>query len=154
MSGMLRCKDEEEFKRLLAGRAVRVHGEISKKPATAAKSPDLPRSGSDLEELMASQIRAVGNLPEPIRDQPYLIGRAHRLDFAWPDYTVDTLRIGLEVQGMAHRIKGKFLADIEKRVLGQQQGWLILEVAGEHVRNGKAMEWLQAMFARAAHIDG
>ena len=29
------------------------------------------------------------------------------------------------------------------------QDWLVLEVGGDQVRSGKAMEWLQQLFARA-----
>lgn len=162
MAGMLRCKDEEEFKRLVAKGSLRVHSDASARcaPAGAKETSKTQRSAtranstvsstSEIESLLLMQIRTVGNLPEPdLIDKPYLVGRAHRIDLGWTQWTVNGWRIGVEVQGMAHRIKSKFLADIEKRVLGQQQGWLVLEVAGDHIRSGKAMEWLQALFQRA-----
>lgn len=98
---------------------------------------------SQLEESFAAQI-AHHKLPEPKRQHPYLIGSRHTLDFAWPD-----LKIGVEVQGMAHRIKGRFKADVQKRAKGLLQGWRILEVGGDEVRNGDALKWLIELITMA-----
>ena len=102
-------------------------------PQKAAKKP------SEIEELFAAQIAEAG-LPAPQREAAYLIGHRHRLDFAWP-----ALKIGVEVQGMVHRIKGRFEADIEKRALGLLQGWRVLEVSGAAIRDGRAIKWLRAL---------
>ena len=59
------------------------------------------------------------------------------------------MQVGIEVQGMAHRVKGRFLGDLEKRALGMLQGWLVLEVGGEQIKNGNAMGWLQELFQKA-----
>lgn len=160
MAGMLRCKDEEEFKALLKRSNARVHGVrfVPEQPLVDVKERGrAPRplaaggddGGSELEQLLAMQIAAVGNLPAPERHYPHIRGRAHNLDFAWPEWTVNGMQIGVEVQGMAHRVKERFLADLEKRALGMLQGWLVLEVGGEQIENGKAMEWLQALFKMA-----
>ena len=155
MSGMLRLKDDEEFKRLLAKGNLRVHSDASaphqreEKPARAPRQ----REVSKIEELLAIQITMVDNLPEPIREYPFLRGRAHRLDFAWPEWRINGWPIGVEVQGMVHRVKGRFSADLEKRALGLLQGWLILEVGGDQIRNGKAMEWIKELFQRATRRE-
>ena len=59
------------------------------------------------------------------------------------------LQLGVEVQGMVHRVKHNFSNDLEKRARGLLQGWMVLEVGGEQIRSGKAMEWLQELFKRA-----
>ena len=94
---------------------------------------------SAIEELMAAQIAAAG-LPEPVREYPHLRGSRHRLDFAW-----EGRKIGLEVQGMPHRIKERFEADITKRALGLLQGWRVLEVSGKAIKDGRAIEWLKQL---------
>ena len=106
---------------------------------TAKPKPKEPQQPSEIEELMAAQIEAAG-LPEPVREYPYLRGSRHRLDFAWP-----SRKIGLEVQGMPHRIKERFEADIGKRALGLLQGWRILEVSGKAIKDGRAIEWLKQL---------
>ncbi len=162
MAGMLRFKDEKDFEAMMKRSKAAVHSdtdcrraaagakEVTNPARSATRANSTAGTPSEIETLLLMQIRTVGNLPEPdLIDAPYLVGRAHRIDIGWTTWTLNGWKIGIEVQGMAHRIKSKFLADIEKRILSQQQGWLVLEVAGEHIRNGKAMEWLQALFARA-----
>lgn len=162
MAGMLRFKDEKEFKAMLDKSNATVHApRIVRQLGIADPHPSTPRRGeqaqkatkekvvSEIEELLASQIRLVKNLPEPKREYPFLRGRAHRLDFAWPDHRVNGMQIGVEVQGMVHRVKNRFSADLEKRALGLLQGWLILEVGGDQIRSGKAMEWIQELFTMA-----
>lgn len=158
MGGMLRLKDDEALKQLLAGSHLRVRGMVGGQkfetpaapvPKTVQKAKNGQPVSSEIEELLASQIRLVGNLPAPIREYPFLRGRAHRLDFAWPTWRYNGMQIGLEVQGMVHRVKQRFSADLEKRALAQLQNWLILEVGGEQIRSGRAMEWLQEIFTRA-----
>jgi hypothetical protein len=156
MAGMLRLKDEGALAELLKKgnlrEATMITGKaptLVKAPAKREPAPPGPKVGSDIEELLAQQIRLVGNLPEPIREYHHLRGSKHRLDFAWPEYRVNGMQLGVEVQGMVHRIKHNFSGDIEKRARGQLQGWLVLEVGGEQIRSGKAMEWLQELFKRA-----
>ncbi len=151
MAGMLRFKGEEDFKEFMKRTAAREHhgdhklGPAPKPPAPAVNT----KPASVNEDMMAGQISAVGNLPEPIRQYPHIRGRKHTLDFAWPDWTVNGMQIGVEVQGMCHTVRERFNADIEKRALGTLQGWLILEVGPDQIKSGKAMEWLQELFKRA-----
>ncbi len=160
MAGMLRFNDEKALQELLARSHVKVHHARIVRPldgpgtrvATPAekmprKAPKPPKPPSELEILFAAQIVEAG-LPSPAREYPFLRGRAHRLDFAWPDYRVNGMQLGVEVQGMVHRVKGRFSADLEKRALGLLQNWMILEVGGEQIRNGKAIEWLKELFEK------
>jgi len=156
MGGMLRLKDEAALEALLKKGNLREAPMITGKVPTLVKAPtkrepaaQAEKVGSDIEELLAQQIRLVGNLPEPVREYHHLRGSKHRLDFAWPDYRVNGMQLGVEVQGMVHRVKHNFSADLEKRARGLLQGWLVLEVGGEQIRSGKAMEWLQELFKKA-----
>lgn len=158
MAGMLRLKDEAALQELLKKGKLReallitgrglvkemvVHHPLIK--------PDKPKEkvGSDIEELFAQQIRLVGNIPEPVREYFHLRGSKHRLDFAWPEYRVNGMQLGVEVQGMVHRVKHNFSNDLEKRARGLLQNWMVLEVGGEQIRSGRAMEWLQELFKKA-----
>jgi very-short-patch-repair endonuclease len=171
MSAMLRFKSVEDFENFKKATGVREARPISGKsvaapvrraPATilpAAKSSSepppastqddrlalaaaTPRNESEIERRFAQQIRAAG-LPEPEREYYHITGRDFRLDFAWPDK-----KLGVEIQGMAHRIKSKFHADMEKRILAQLAGWTVLEFSGDMVRHDTAMGWLILMMGR------
>jgi hypothetical protein len=55
--------------------------------------------------------------------------------------------VAVEIQGMAHRIKGKFKRDIEKRALALLAGWKLLELDGASVRDGRGIEWLRQLLS-------
>ena len=148
--------DEKEFQKALKGSHLKVEADTSAKRArevvTAQKPVDyadvkailtpaaVAAVGSDIEELFAEQL-LLSELPAPTRQYLYLRGSKHTLDFAWPE-----LMIGVEVQGMVHRIKSKFHADIKKRATALLQGWRVLEVGGAEIRNGVAIKWTQELF--------
>lgn len=100
------------------------------------------RSESSLEALLALQLRAL-KLPQPLRNYRFLPDRKYEFDFCWLD-----VKLAVEVQGMAHRIKAKFEADLEKRALALLAGWTVLEVGGKQVRSGQAIAWLEVLMAR------
>ncbi len=163
MGGMLRYPDEKKFQEMLAKSHAKVHEPRIVRPlegeGVRVATPAVPAPGnkpkavkapSEIETLMAEQIAACSSIPAPVREYPYLRGSRHRLDFAWPEHRINGMQIGLEVQGMAHRTRERFLPDIEKRALGILQDWLVLEAGGDHIRNGKAMAWLQQLFAKIA----
>jgi len=163
MSSMLRFKDPEEFKKFLRSTGLREAAPITGKKAVApaplsrvggrdttpppapADSPLVATApkGSEIERRFAQQIRAAG-LPDPEREYFHIAGRDFRLDFAWPGR-----KLGVEVQGMAHRIKAKFNTDIEKRALAMLAGWRILEVNGDAVRNETGIAWLMKLWGMA-----
>lgn len=152
MGGMMRLKNEQELADLVKRSNLRIAGQPQRAvirqavvPAIEAAAQTLTakvaerRGRSELEIELQRQIEAAG-LPTPTYDVPYLIGSRHRMDVLWVDR-----RCGVEVQGNVHRIKGRFKADMEKRALGLLQGWAILEVGGDEIRSGKAMEWIRAL---------
>ena len=100
-----------------------------------------PARESKIERRLAQQIEESG-LPAPMRNYFFLPTRDFEIDFAWPAH-----KLGVEVQGMAHRIKGKFKRDLEKRALALLAGWRVLEVGGDQVRSGQALEWLRSLLA-------
>lgn len=105
------------------------------------KAPPAPPRESKLERRFDQQLAESG-LPEPVRNYFFLDGRDLELDRAWPKR-----RIAVEIQGMAHRIKGKWKRDIEKRALAMLAGWRVLEVDGSSIRDGRAIEWLKTLMA-------
>jgi len=161
MAGMLRCKDEKELEALLKGSHMRVRqpGGVRFVPEQPLVEVDArghpkrepvvsqPKVASEIEELLALQISAVGNLPAPEREFKCLSDRKIRLDFAWPAW-----RIACEVQGMAHRIKERFESDIKRRNLLLQNGWRVFEVSGKMVRSGEAIALLQGVFLHGVGI--
>lgn len=112
--------------------AVRTHVTT---PKPYAKLPKV-KGPSELEVMLELQILGSA-LPAPLREFEAFDDRKFRLDFAWPER-----RIGVEVQGMVHRIKGRFGADIEKRALHMLAGWRVLEVSRKEIKSGAAIEWL------------
>lgn len=99
-----------------------------------------PQKVSKLERRFSQQLADNPDLPAHQRNYFFLPDRDLELDYAWP-----AVKVAVEVQGMAHRIKAKFKRDIEKRALALLAGWRILEVGGEEVRSGKALEWLRQL---------
>lgn len=108
-------------------------------PILAASQAWQPKE-SKLERRIVQQLAENPDIPAAQRNYLFLPDRDFEMDFAWP-----ALRAGLEVQGLAHRIKGKFKRDIEKRALAMLAGWRVLEVGGDQVRSGKALEWLRML---------
>lgn len=94
---------------------------------------------SAIEETMALQIRAAG-IRAPVRQHKPLALRKFRMDFAWPE-----LRVGVEVQGAVHRIKGRWKGESERRALLQLAGWRVLEVNRDDIKSGRALTWLQQL---------
>lgn len=119
------------------------------KAPTAAPKAKRVRQPSELERLLAEQIKDAG-LQEPYREHRPLMERRWRLDFAWvnlvrPGGIVEQALLAVEVQGMVHRIKGRFKADIEKRAELMLAGWRILEVDGDSIRSGRAIAWIRRL---------
>lgn len=67
-------------------------------------------------------------------------GRDFRLDYAWVFE-----RVAVEIQGLQHRIKGRFKADIEKRALHLLAGWRVLELDGRSVKDERGIQWLKEL---------
>lgn len=100
---------------------------------------------SKLERRFSQQLADNPDLPPHQRNYFFLPDRDFELDYAFVPQ-----KVYVEVQGMAHRIKAKFKADIEKRALALLAGWRGLEVGGDEVRSGQALEWLRDLLRRTA----
>lgn len=125
--------------------AISAEADRRQSPGRAEVTADIkpPRVPSLIEQRFAQQVEDAG-LPVPRREYFHIPGRDFRLDFAWP-----ALRIGVEVQGGAHRVKGRFAADIEKRALALLAGWRVLEVNGAAVRDESGIGWLKQLMGVA-----
>lgn len=150
---------EEQFAALTKrNRRLRVHDQTTKRQAppapkakrdpTAPRKDEVVREESAIEKLFSYQITCAG-LPKPKRNYLFLADRKCELDYAWADR-----KIAVEVQGMQHRIKGRFLADLEKRALVLLAGWQVLEVGGDQIRSEQAIAWLQALLLRKGKDHG
>lgn len=98
---------------------------------------------SELEQQLKLQLTASGFKGFVEQHQP-LLPRKWSLDFCIPDR-----KLAVEVQGMVHRIKDKFKRDVEKRAELMLAGWKVLEVDGESIRDGRAIEWIKRLLQGA-----
>lgn len=103
-----------------------------------------PKAVSKLERRFSQQLADNPDLPAHQRNYFFLPDRDFELDFAWP-----VVKLAVEVQGMAHRIKANFKRDIEKRALAILSGWRVLELDGDAVRSGRGLEWLRLLLREA-----
>jgi very-short-patch-repair endonuclease len=124
-------------------------GRLSQSTLEALRStvPAKRAARSELEAELQRHLEE-SDLPAAQFDVPYLVGSRHRLDVCWPG-----LKFGVEVQGLQHGIKGRFKQDIRKRVFGQLQGWLVVEVDGESIRNGDAITWIRQLIKQRAQEE-
>lgn len=89
-----------------------------------------------------TQARAA-KIPLPFREAKLIEDRRFRFDFYWPD-----ARLALEIHG-GTRSNGRhvrhlgFSNDREKMNLAVIQGFRVLEVTGEQVKTGKALDWVK-----------
>lgn len=108
----------------------------AEKPAPKAKGT----RSSDYETWLANQLVAHG-LPEPARQFRWLDERLYVADLAYPPLLI-------EIDGAAHRIKGRFLEDIEKCQQAVLNGFYLLRIATSQVRSGAAVEVVKSALER------
>ena len=101
---------------------------------------------SDLEDELAFQLKA-SKIPfdREIRFHPK---RRWRFDFVIQD-----TKIAIEVEGgiwgMGRHTRGAgFQADAEKGNEALLLGWKVLRVTPEHIRSGKALEWIETLIEK------
>ena len=103
---------------------------------------------SHLEVDMFSIIEELDCLEGLIREYKFHPSRKWLLDFAWPGK-----KIGIEIHGAIW--SGKFgghtsglgrMRDMEKMNEAKLLGWTIIEVASNHLKDGKAHEWVKKLF--------
>lgn len=142
MSQALRLS-EEQF-RVIFNRINKVSGKPANVAQIEAVIPAPKKNGksgpSELELIFAKQITVL-DIPPPRREFKFMETRDFRLDYAWPEK-----KLAVEVQGMVHRIKERFLRDVEKLAMAQIHGWRVLLVAGQDVRSGRAVSWLVTLW--------
>lgn len=136
MSG-LRWTQEQYDEFLRRGRALPTLAHVE--PVRARQPPQ----ESKLERRFVQQLTDAG-ITGWQRNYLFLPDRDFELDFAWSQR-----KVAVEVQGMAHRIKRQFKADIEKKALAMLAGWRVLEVDGAAIRDGRALKWTQQLLGMA-----
>ncbi len=105
--------------------------------------------GSQLEELLAFQIRASG-LPEPVREYPFAtaVKRRWRGDFAWVER-----KLLVEVEGGIyaagrHTRGAGFEKDCEKYNAAVLLGWSVLRFTGAMIHSGVAIETITQLMQK------
>ena len=95
-------------------------------------------SATRLKSILAIQLHALG-LPVPQRD--YSQSRQWRADFAWPDY-----HISLVVVSDRRRYGRQQEVDCERHNAAALAGWTLLLVTPAMIRDGRAYQWVEAIF--------
>lgn len=103
------------------------------KAAQKLRKPSVRRPTPSLEDSLDAQLRAMSiNLERQYRWMP---NRKYRADFAHPK-----TRLLVELDGAAHRIKGRFDDDIRKSQDALLCGWRLLRISTRQVRTGEAAD--------------
>ncbi len=106
---------------------------------------------SKAEEQLAFQLDAVGIPYE--REFKFALPRKFRLDFFFsPDVACEI--DGAVWTGGRHTRGAGVLADCEKFALAAAQGIRIVRVTPEHVKDGRALEWIEKARAFRAKSEG
>lgn len=96
---------------------------------------------SDLEDTLEFHMQAIG-LPEWKREYKFHPKRKFRFDFAFLPF-----KLGVEVQGGTHK-GGRhttgvgYARDCEKLNLACIQGWRVLYVTSDMVKDGRALDYV------------
>lgn len=109
------------------------HAPVAQNAATepcAAKTAE-KKAVSDLEGLYLSILAEYApDLPVPLRQQQVIPDRGFTVDFLFPG----SPGVVVEIDGMAHRVKSRFLSDAEKHNLLVLGGWVYLRFTGAMLR--------------------
>jgi len=102
---------------------------------------------SHLERDLYLLLKVEGLLAGATREFKFHPKRKWLLDFAWPE-----MKIAIEVHGgiwksgkSGHTSGKGRMRDMEKMNEATLHGWLVLEVASNHIRDGSAIEWAKRM---------
>jgi len=109
---------------------------MSPEQFAALRKPKKATTGEkvDRHPLMLRDQMLEAGLPEPYREHVFHPQRNWRLDLALPD-----IKLAIEVDGGVHRIKGRFLADIEKSNALTLLGWRLIRVTPRMVETKEAL---------------
>lgn len=108
----------------LKKRTVKLAAEIVVKPEQPDRYP----------LMLRDQIVEAG-LPEPFREHVFHPTRGWKIDLAYP-----MQQKAIEIEGGVHRIKSRFLRDVEKYNEMTFMGWKLIRVTNEMVKNGEALK--------------
>ena len=132
---------EEYRKRAESSGGVRTHALEGSAAARKPAEPKAPPKESKLERRFLQQLADAG-IENYVRNYFPILGRDWELDFAWPPK-----KVAVEVDGMAHRTRERFKADFQKHAALILDGWLVIRVCGDDVRQGRAIEWTKRLLA-------
>lgn len=104
------------------------------------KPPRVPQPKLSNEDRLAMQLNEAGVHLE--RQYAWLKGRKYRADFASPQHNLI-----IELDGAAHRIKGRFRSDILKSQDALLNGFWLLRIASDQVRMNSAVPIIKAAMA-------
>ena len=121
-----------------------VHRELPADKTPGRKAvPQPPRKpkGDYYALMLINQLLDCG-LPQPELEYRFAPGRRFRADICYPDR-----KLIVEVKGAVHRIKGRYVRDIEREQVIFQLGYRLLQVTPLQVRNGRAAELVREALA-------
>lgn len=105
-------------------------------------------TGRRWEDEFATQLDAAG--VQYLREFRFMPERRFRFDFViLPPMDSAAPWIAFEIDGVVHRIKGRFNADREKGNLATLRGWRVLHVSPAQVRTGEALALVRLALAGA-----
>lgn len=136
MSNMIRFTPEQ-----FAAHQAKRRGDRGPDKQKRAPGTGQPKTYPDYAVMLRAQIELAG-LPLPIREYCFHDTRNWRIDLCWTDRM-----LALEVDGEVHRIKGRFVADLEKHQALFFAGYRLLRVSTAQVRSGEALRIVERALA-------
>ena len=125
--------DEAAYQAILA----RQRGKAAEPRHTAKSVPCVPVAGDKWPLALDQQLRLVG-ITAQVLEHRFAPPRKWRFDLAYP-----AILFAVEVDGMVHRIKERFVADLAKHQAAFAAGWSVLRVSPAQVRSGEACQLVE-----------
>jgi hypothetical protein len=125
-------------------------------PAETLRRAQAKAKRDALEDAMALQLRAAGLDAGMVRQWRPFCEVAYRFDFAWPDRRPIVV---LEVEGGiwsngAHARGSGIMRDIDKGNRANLAGMMMIRAAGEHVKTGLALKWVESALRAVGGLGG
>ena len=124
---------EADYGALLARR----RGKAPEPRPTAKSVPCVAVAGDKWPLALDQQLRLIG-ITAQVLEHRFAQPRKWRFDIAYPP-----ILFAVEVDGMVHRIKERFVADLEKHQAAFAAGWRVLRVSPAQVRSGEACQLVE-----------
>mgnify|MGYP001614386223 CR=1 FL=1 len=125
--------DEAAYQAILA----RQRGKAAEPRPTAKNAPCVAVAGDKWPLALDQQLRLIG-INAQVLEHRFAPHRKWRFDLAYP-----AILFAVEVDGMVHRIKERFVADLEKHQAAFAAGWRVLRVSPAQVRSGEARQLVE-----------